>query len=163
NAELERLSLHDPLTEIYNRRYFDSRLEEEVAFAQRSERPLSLLMLDLDHFKEYNDRHGHVAGDQVLVSFARILEREIQRRTDFACRYGGEEFAVVLFDSDRGGAEEVARRILEAVRVIGVTVSIGVAVRGAGAEGSEQSLVQTADAALYEAKRGGRDRYVTAG
>ncbi|MFP4302535.1 MAG: two-component regulator propeller domain-containing protein [Spirochaetaceae bacterium] len=163
NAELERLSLHDPLTEIYNRRYFDSRLEEEVAFAQRSGRPLSLLMLDLDHFKEYNDRHGHVAGDQVLVSFARILERQIQRRTDFACRYGGEEFAVVLFDSDRGGAEEVARRILEAVRDIGVTVSIGVAVRGAGAEESEQSLVQAADAALYEAKRGGRDRYVTAG
>ena len=163
NAELERLTLHDPLTEIYNRRYFDTRLGEEVAFSRRSDRPLSLLMLDLDQFKEYNDRHGHVAGDQILLRFAKILEREIQRRTDFACRYGGEEFAVVLFDTDQAGAEEVAQRILSAVREIGVTVSIGVAVRGPGMEKDEQSLLKAADGALYEAKRSGRDRFVTAG
>lgn len=159
NAELERLTLHDPLTEIYNRRYLDTRLGEEVAFARRSGRPLSLLMLDIDHFKAYNDRHGHVAGDRILVSFAKILNEEIQRRTDFACRYGGEEFVVVLFDTDRTGAEGVARRILEAVRGIGITVSIGVAVRLPQDEPNADFIVKAADAALYEAKRSGRDRF----
>lgn len=163
NAELERLSLHDPLTEIYNRRYFDTRLGEEIAFARRSERPLALLMLDLDQFKEYNDRHGHVAGDQILVAFARILTKEIQRKTDFACRYGGEEFAVVLYDTDLWGAKEIAVRILEAVRQTGVTVSIGIAVRVPGEREGDTALLQAADGALYEAKRGGRDQYRVAG
>lgn len=163
NKELQRLSLHDPLTELYNRRYLDTRLKEELAHARRSGRPVSLLMLDLDRFKEYNDRHGHVAGDAVLVDFARTLQREIQRRTDFACRYGGEEFAIVLYDTDRSGAAEIATRIIEAAREGDVTVSIGVATTGAGKESGERSLLESADAALYEAKAGGRDRYVIAG
>lgn len=162
NAELERLSLHDPLTELYNRRYFDTRLGEEIAFARRSNRPLALLMLDLDHFKEYNDRHGHVAGDQILVAFSRILVGELQRQTDFACRYGGEEFAVVLYDTDPAGAKEISQRILEGVRRTGVTVSIGIAVRRPGESGEDRALLKAADDALYEAKRRGRDQLVIA-
>lgn len=160
--ELEELSMQDPLTELYNRRYLDNRLEEELAHARRSDTPLSVLMFDLDHFKQYNDTYGHVAGDKILVAFASILRKEIHRKTDFACRYGGEEFAALLFDTDESGARSLAEQIIEAVRDTGVTVSVGVATAGPGETMTGEQILSIADQALYRAKEDGRDRLAVA-
>ncbi len=170
-ALLARLATTDPLTGLYNRRHFDETLARELTRALRARRPLSLLMADVDHFKAYNDRFSHVAGDQALRDVARMLQQEA-RQGDTACRFGGEEFAVILPETDEVGALTFARRVTEAVErhrfpgagpVGGVrlTISIGTATAPADARDGP-SLVHTADLALYRAKALGRNRVVQA-
>jgi len=164
-GELERLSLTDGLTGLYNRRHLAATIAEELARARRQERPCALVMLDVDHFKKYNDAYGHLAGDEVLVRVARVI-RESIRVIDRPVRYGGEEMLVLLPDTNLEGAAEVGERIrarlAEEFFAGGrVTVSIGVAVFPEHGE-SPEALIMSADAALYEAKHNGRDRVVRA-
>ncbi len=168
---LETLSRTDGLTQVPNRRHFDEFLQEEWARAKRSCTPLSLLLLDIDRFKEYNDHYGHGQGDICLRRIAATLYDVAQRSSDFFARYGGEEFACVLPETDLEGARTVARRMLDAVAGLAlthefsdvaphVTVSIGLAaMRLVKGEGPDE-LLRGADAQLYEAKRLGRNRYV---
>ena len=173
--ELERLSITDPLTGLFNRRYFQYRLQQEVERSHRHGAPVALMLLDLDHFKRVNDRYGHRAGDVALCAMADLLRREL-RRVDVCTRWGGEEFAVILPDTDRGGAAVVAERVLHATRgqlrfsaasVRGpahrlerfqVTASAGVSVHASANAGDADELIAAADAALYRAKSEGRDR-----
>jgi diguanylate cyclase (GGDEF)-like protein len=158
---LERQSRADPLTGLGNRRAFDEALAAELARARRAERPLGLVIVDVDHFKRFNDRHGHQAGDDALASVGRVLLAEA-RAGDRACRIGGEEFAVVLPGADEAAAAAVAERIRRGVEGAPaqerMTVSLGVA----SMEGEEdaESLVARADARLYAAKAAGRNRVV---
>jgi diguanylate cyclase (GGDEF)-like protein len=163
--ELERLSTTDALTRLYNRRYLMSRLEEEARRARRTDRPFSLLMMDVDHFKRYNDTYGHQAGDEVLAGVAAIFQ-ECVREVDCAARYGGEEFVIVLPETPAEGAIDVAARIrarlaAEAFPGGKVTLSIGIAEFPADGE-TPEFVLRAADAALYRAKREGRDRVLRA-
>jgi len=170
NARLQEHTLNlattDKLTGLRNRRFFDQRLAEEIQRAIQHEKPLSLLMLDIDDFKRINDTYGHAAGDLILKTLGRILSRQLWQ-VDVAARYGGEEFTVILPGTDFNAARRVAERIrhsiegatirLENSRKVGITVSIGVSCFprcGASAE----SLVEHADQALYTAKREGKNR-----
>ncbi|HEY7724337.1 MAG TPA: diguanylate cyclase [Anaeromyxobacteraceae bacterium] len=172
--ELERLSITDGLTGINNHRHFQARLREEVSRAQRYGSPLSLVMLDLDHFKEVNDRWGHPFGDQVLRGTAELI-RQALRDVDLCARYGGEEFAVLLPETPPQGAVLVARRIrrqvservyaLDGARGSGggspkelqVTCSAGVASYPSPGATTPETLVRRADEALYQAKESGRN------
>ncbi len=167
---LRAQSTKDPLTGLYNRRYLQEMLDREIRRAVRSEQPLGILMLDLDHFKNFNDTYGHEAGDAVLREAASLLVRSI-RAEDFVCRYGGEEFVVVLPTADlratAARAERIRAKLRDLVvmhegRSLGIiTASLGVA--GLPEHGmTEKDLLQAADAALYRAKREGRDRVVVA-
>lgn len=163
--ELERLSITDGLTRLYNRRHLMTTLEELARRARRGERPLTVLMMDVDHFKRYNDSFGHQAGDAVLEAVAGVL-RECTRDVDCCARYGGEEFVILLPDTPTAGATEVAERIRARQAALDfpggkVTLSIGVAEFPADGETSE-FVLQSADAALYRAKHEGRDRVVRA-
>ncbi len=160
---LERLTLADALTGLGNRRAFDEALSSEAARASRAGEALGLIMLDVDHFKRVNDRHGHQAGDAALVTVARALDRTA-RAGDRACRIGGEEFALLLPGADAAAAAVVAERIRTAIANAAtpagpVTVSLGVASTGPG--GDVDDLVREADANLYAAKERGRNRVVT--
>jgi diguanylate cyclase (GGDEF)-like protein/PAS domain S-box-containing protein len=167
---LRAQSTKDPLTGLYNRRYLQEMLDREIRRAIRSEQHLGVLMLDLDHFKKFNDTYGHEAGDAVLRETASFLVRSI-RVEDFVCRYGGEEFVVVLPTADLRAAEARAERIRSKLRDLVVmhdgrslgliTVSVGVAALPDHGT-SEKELLQAADAALYRAKREGRDRVIVA-
>jgi len=170
-AELQRLMCADALTGIANRRALDEALQREWRRAQRRDGALSLLMLDVDHFKLYNDRYGHVAGDACLREVAAVLARSAQRAGEFAARYGGEEFAVLLPDVDPAAALQLGQRICQAVATLGiahadsptaghVTVSLGVA--GLRPHMGADTLLQRADAALYAAKLAGRNRALLA-
>ena len=168
------LSVRDELTQLYNRRHFQQVLPLEIKRSGRFNRPLSLLMIDIDHFKAYNDRYGHPAGDERLKEFVHLVASRT-REVDFFARYGGEEFVLILPDADRRDGTRVAEKILTLVRdhrfstaagaqgsvvppvVQRMTVSIGVASYPEDA-GSMEDLIDAADCALYEAKRGGRDR-----
>lgn len=162
---LYQLAVRDGLTEIYNKRKFDEELEREFQRAGRYERPLSLLLFDLDHFKEINDSHGHLCGDHVLKEVARVVARGLRPEQTFA-RVGGEEFAILSPETTAEGAvrlaERLRRRLAETehefagVRVT-VSCSFGVATRAAGAR-SALALYEAADRALYRAKTGGRNR-----
>lgn len=161
---LEHLSLVDPLTGLANRRAFDEALEVELARSRRTGEPMSLVMLDVDHFKRFNDTFGHLAGDRALAAVATRLTATA-RREDWACRVGGEEFAVLLPGADRRAAAEVAERLrlaVEGMRLAEgpITISLGVA-SGVGVRDGE-ALVAEADGLLYEAKRLGRNRVVVA-
>jgi diguanylate cyclase (GGDEF)-like protein/PAS domain S-box-containing protein len=160
NRQLAELAATDTLTGLRNRGAFEERLEEEVGRARRHGRPLSLLLLDIDRFKEYNDSFGHLAGDGVLRSVGGILARNV-RATDFAARYGGEELAVILPDTESKGALELAERLRKAVENApwtdrSITVSVGVASLGDGVE-SAKDLLDAADRALYRSKERGRN------
>jgi diguanylate cyclase (GGDEF)-like protein len=167
---LRSQSTKDPLTGLYNRRYLQEMLDREIRRAIRSEQALGILMLDLDHFKKFNDTFGHEAGDAVLRETASFLVRSI-RAEDFVCRYGGEEFVVVLPTADLHAAEARAQRIRAKLRDLVImhngrslgliTASIGVAALPHHGTG-EKELLQAADAALYRAKREGRDRVAVA-
>jgi diguanylate cyclase (GGDEF)-like protein len=170
NAALEKalgeasdLARRDPLTRVWNRRYLHERLGDELARADRLQKVVSLLMLDLDWFKRINDEHGHAAGDETLVAFADLLKRQT-RRIDIVARYGGEEFVVVLPETDLSAARLVADRIRLAQRNQGLhtTVSIGVADSSQHGQ-SIDALLAAADSALYAAKGAGRDRVHIAG
>lgn len=163
--ELERLSTTDDLTTLYNRRYVMEALANEVRRSRRLKHQFALLMLDVDHFKQYNDASGHLAGDAALTRLAMIL-REATRDVDTAARYGGEEFVVLLPETDVKGATETAQRIqgrLAQDEVVGgkLTFSVGVAEFPEDGESPEE-LLAAADAALYQAKREGRNRVLRA-
>lgn len=169
-TELERLAKRDGLTGLSNRHHLDQVLHAEWARLRREQCPLSLLMIDVDHFKAYNDRYGHLAGDECLREIARTLQHALLRPSDVAARYGGEEFAVVLPDTDVQGAETVAHRIQERVEALRlphahgeggrVTLSIGLACVRPKRDTQPEQLVLMADEALYRAKHGGRNRFV---
>lgn len=163
--ELERLSTTDTLTGLSNRRHLMNFLAQEIERAKRADRPFSILMLDVDHFKKYNDTHGHQAGDEVLARIGTVLRNSI-RPYDCAARYGGEEFLVMLSGSSLDPGRESAERIRKQVRTEqfeaeSVTISIGVAEYPSHGD-TAKAVIGQADAALYEAKRAGRDRVVCA-
>ncbi len=171
--DLDKMSREDPLTGIANRRVFDMRLRREWQQGTRTAAPLSLLMIDIDHFKRFNDSLGHQAGDACLQAVAQVLASSAARSTDLPARYGGEEFSVILPVTDEGGAEQVAKTILYRVQRLEVlhpdsstaphiTVSIGVATLLATADKAESELIKVADRALYRAKKEGRNRVVVA-
>ena len=159
----------DSLTGLYNRRYFDQNFKKEWRLASRNQQSISLLMIDIDYFKNYNDRYGHQMGDKCLIEVAEILAAALSRPADFVARYGGEEFIIVLPYTDAAGAEVVARLIhkLLGERKIPhekslvenqLTVSIGVAALIPGSDLSSSNLLEEADMALYQAKKSGRNR-----
>lgn len=158
--ETRRLALHDHLTGLPNKRLLTMELERNFALSKRYGRPLSCLMLDIDYFKRYNDAHGHVAGDELLRTIARVI-RATLRETDFAARYGGEEFCILLPETWLESAVTVALKIRDAVKAdTAVTASLGAA-SFADAMAGPQDLLQAADRALYRAKGRGRDRVET--
>lgn len=163
--ELERLSVTDPLTGLDNRRRMMESLQNEVLRSRRLEHAFSVVMADVDHFKDYNDAHGHVAGDEALKRVATVL-RGALRDGDSVARYGGEEFFVLLPETSATAAADFAKRVRAALEKHAppagpVTLSFGVAAYPAHGDSGE-ALIRAADAALYEAKRGGRDRSVVA-
>jgi len=168
--EVERLAMTDSLTELYTRRYILERFEEELSRAKIRGMPLSFLMLDVDHFKRFNDQYGHLTGDQVLRGIAKTL-RESIREIDIVGRFGGEEFCVVLPDTDRDGAFYVAERIRSGVEkskitaydtIAEATVSIGISTFPDDGQQSSE-LLDKADWALYRAKKNGRNKICSFG
>jgi len=167
---LRTQSIRDPLTGLFNRRYLEVSLERELQRAARRTQPLAVLMLDIDHFKRFNDSHGHEAGDALLAQFAEVLMRAA-RAEDIACRYGGEEFTVILLEADAATALRRAETIRQATADMSVTwrnqqlphvtVSIGVAVYPRDAQ-APADLLRRADTALYLAKKAGRNRVASA-
>jgi diguanylate cyclase (GGDEF)-like protein/PAS domain S-box-containing protein len=172
-VELTRLSYRDPLTDLHNRRYFEEHFQREWERARRNRQPLAVVLIDLDHFKAYNDHYGHPAGDAALVKFGQMLSRCVNRATDIVARLGGEEFGIVLPGATAAGADEVARRVLAQLVAAEVphagapnrimTLSAGVAaIEGPEGPGPAE-LFEHADQALYEAKRRGRNTTVRHG
>ena len=167
---LSELAATDALTGLANRRILDERLRLEWDRAQRSADPMTVLMIDVDHFKAFNDRHGHHAGDEALRTVAQVIGTTIRRPADLAARYGGEEFAVVLPHTDAKGAHVIAEHIRSSIehlpRVAGdeqpITVSIGMSTWDKHSRMSLEALLLSADQALYEAKHAGRNRIVEA-
>ena len=167
---LARISSQDGLTGIANRRAFDRRIEEEWRRAERDGKVLGLLMIDIDHFKEYNDHYGHQKGDECLIKIARMIQEGISRPGDFVARYGGEEFVVLLPNTPAAGAMRVAEELRQRIEAQGipheapsatgvVTISIGAAVVDPRQDDcSPNGLIRAADLALYEAKDMGRNR-----
>jgi diguanylate cyclase (GGDEF)-like protein len=167
-GQLQSLVVTDSLTGIANRRCFDQTLEREWNRVTRTQDPLSMLLIDIDFFKNLNDQYGHRKGDQCLVAIAAALESASPRSGDLVARYGGEEFAVILPSTHRNGAESVARRMQQAVWDLMIqnetsigpyaTISIGIATYEFPQPGSPSALIEAADRALYTAKRNGRNR-----
>jgi two-component system chemotaxis family response regulator WspR len=173
NEQLERLAALDGLTRIANRRAFDEALPRVWAEHRRHRTSVAVVLCDIDHFKRYNDRHGHPAGDQALIEVAAALAGVSRRGSDLVARYGGEEIVMLLPDADAEGARRMATAALEAVRALAlphgdpqagpfVTVSFGAAAAVPDASGPEE-LVARADRALYRAKEAGRNRVETDG
>jgi diguanylate cyclase (GGDEF)-like protein len=169
--ELRLMSMKDGLTGIANRRSFDERLAVELRRGLRSQAPLSLLMIDIDHFKQYNDHHGHFQGDDCIRAVAATLAGVVSRASDLVARYGGEEFAVLLPETDAEAAAQVAITCLDAIAALAmphanspagerVSISIGVASLIVSPQASPATLITRADQALYQAKRDGRNRWV---
>ncbi len=166
--QLRRLVRTDALTGLGNRRSFDTTLHVEWLRTQRTGRPLSLLFVDIDQFKAYNDHYGHPAGDEVLREVGRVLTRCAQRPSDDVARYGGEEFVVTLPDTDARGAAQFGERVRRSIYDLAiphaashygrVTVSIGIVTSGEAAASSDAAFVNLADTALYHAKTAGRNR-----
>ena len=167
--QISRLSIIDEVSGIYNRRYFEMVFEEEWMRSMREQTSISLMMVDIDYFKAYNDTYGHQLGDACLHRVAEILSTCLQRSSDFTARYGGEEFAVVLPNTNADSASEIAHKLqkeIEYARIKAgntsvspwVTVSIGVATTVAEYEQSRSKLVDAADVCLYKSKAGGRNR-----
>jgi len=163
NSSLSKIAHVDSLTGVSNRRGFDQLFAVEWGRSQRTHRPLSLLLIDVDHFKRINDTGGHLAGDECLRNTARILRATLDRPTDVIARYGGDEFAVLLTETGSPGASIVAGRIRSAIAndtkgPLPTTVSIGVSTWNAEGEASQDELIRAADSALYAAKHNGRNR-----
>jgi diguanylate cyclase (GGDEF)-like protein len=161
---LIKLAYTDGLTGISNRRYFDKRLEEQFALSKRNKNPLSLLLIDIDHFKNYNDSKGHLAGDDALCEVAKSIENCGQRPSDISARFGGEEFALILPDTNEQGAINVANNILKSIVTLNIdhpnsiepylTVSIGIA---STVFESTNDFIDEADKQLYLSKQNGRN------
>jgi diguanylate cyclase (GGDEF)-like protein len=159
---------YDPLTGIYNRRFFDENLKRVLKTLSRSNGMLSLLMIDIDHFKEYNDTYGHSDGDNCLKIVAKALKKAITRTDDFVARYGGEEFVVVLPNTDKKGAHTIAGILLKSIldcniphekndAANSVTISIGAATGKVTRAQSGDDYIQRADEMLYKSKQSGRN------
>lgn len=166
---LEALTMTDGMTEIANRRRFDQRLEEEWRRCARMQIPLSAVMMDIDHFKAFNDNYGHTAGDDCIRNIAQALATVPTRAGDLVARYGGEEFACLLPGTDAVGVRKIAERLLEAVRNLeiphawsnvtgNVSISAGIATMVPTRDGDPEELIRMADRMLYEAKNAGRNR-----
>lgn len=173
NEKLNELSIQDSLTGVYNRRHFEHVFELELRRTYRSSQPISILFMDVDHFKLINDTFGHDAGDECLRSIGRLLQNSLQRSEDVAARLGGEEFAIVLPGVDSNAAFRLAHSINQKVRglkishaasdsPLSITVSIGVYTRPPRGEETKSTILLSVDEALYRAKREGRDRVVIA-
>jgi diguanylate cyclase (GGDEF)-like protein len=170
-AQLRELSIRDPLTGLFNRRYLEEVLALEMFRATRKEYPIGIIMADIDHFKRFNDIHGHVAADAVLVQVGNFLRAHV-RSSDATCRYGGEEFILILPEASQEVTQMRAEHLREGVRSLhvqfegqtleAVTLSLGVAVFPVHGLTYDE-LLKAADAALYRAKRNGRDRVDVAG
>jgi diguanylate cyclase (GGDEF)-like protein len=172
SASFEELARRDGLTGLCNRRTFDDYLATQYRLARREGRSLALVMCDIDHFKAYNDLHGHVAGDDCLRRVAQAVQSCCRRPTDLAARYGGEEFALILPETDQDGAMRIAEMARQAVWALQlahgasptapfVTISLGVAISPDVAgrlDDTPTSLIEAADEALFHAKRGNRNR-----
>jgi len=163
----EELSNMDPLTGLYNRRYFDMAMARDWKLALRARSPVTIVMMDIDHFKDYNDRFGHLEGDACLRVIAAVLDDELKRPGDWAARYGGEEFVLYLPDTDAEGAVRIVEWIMKKVASRGegsgelkrpVTLSAGIASMIPDYRVPWVDLLKTADEALYRAKREGRNR-----
>lgn len=169
-AQLFVMATTDGLTKIYNRKVAIERFEEEISQHNRFNKPLSCLLLDIDHFKSINDRYGHQAGDAFLVMLAGIL-RKFSRQYDIVCRYGGEEFIIILPETDLGAALFVAEKMREQVQqasiafngsTISATISVGAAQMLPGKKETSDDIIYRADKALYKAKETGKNRVITA-
>ncbi len=168
-AESLTISLTDTLTGLKNRRFFDTEFPKYWKEALRTKQPISTLFIDIDHFKIFNDDYGHDCGDQALIAVAKVIQKCVSRPLDFCCRWGGEEFAVVLPNTSERGAVLLAEQILAAVRAIQlnfpdnkfpkITVSIGIASMTVNEANKTDDLIDMADKAMYIAKQGGRDKY----
>jgi len=167
--KIAMMSIRDELTRLYNRRYFNEVIEKEVSRAMRYETNLVLCMIDLDYFKKINDTYGHLAGDMTLSEIAGILKKCV-RQSDLCCRYGGEEFTVIMTNTDTKGARKVSERFKEMVAhrlfqhnssKFHCTVSVGIAAYNPELKQSSTELVEAADKALYQAKAQGRNMVVT--
>jgi diguanylate cyclase (GGDEF)-like protein/hemerythrin-like metal-binding protein len=166
--QLREQAVRDPLTNLYNRRYLDSTLERDLSRCKRDGQALSLMMIDVDHFKNFNDHYGHLAGDEALKSVARGLQASAKRASDLAARYGGEEFTWVLADTDGATAQRLAEDFRAAIAALQIkhehslqgrlTVSIGIATLSNTAYQTVAALTRAADEALYRAKHGGRNQ-----
>lgn len=172
NAELHHLALRDPLTDLHNRRYFDTRIEVMQRTAARSHRPLSVFLVDLDHFKALNDHYGHQRGDDCLTAVGQAIA-ETTRQGDLAARYGGEEFVIATIGQDAPASRRFANRLrtrIAALRLPNerspvadhVTISVGYATALPDDKLLAEQLVEAADRALYDAKETGRNRAVAA-
>lgn len=168
--ELAQLAATDSLTGVANRRILDLTLRHEWFRAQRSGQPLSVLMIDADHFKAFNDRHGHQGGDEALRTIAKVIAANVRRPADLVARYGGEEFSVILAETDSTGARQIAEKIRMAVEQLPktegdelpMTVSIGISTWTTQTDVTLEQLLFAADKALYQAKEQGRNRVVAA-
>jgi diguanylate cyclase (GGDEF)-like protein len=168
NSRLTELSVIDELTQIANRRSLDDELEKEWLRAKRLKTPVSMLMIDIDHFKEYNDDFGHIKGDECLVYVASFMKNNLNRPTDFIARYGGEEFCIIMPDTNMNGAINLAERIHSGIRELKIpnpsskvskflTVCVGVASVVPATDDTYLDLVYSSDKALYKAKNDGRN------
>jgi len=168
--ELEDLSFKDGLTGLLNRRRFDSLLATEWGTARRTQQPLSLIMIDIDHFKQYNDRFGHVRGDDCLKKVATSLQSAVHRPRDFLARYGGEEFVLVLPETDAAGASRIAQKCREVIAAAEIahetstgarlTLSLGVGTIVPTGDEGPLAFIDAVDRCLYEAKASGRNAVV---
>ncbi|HYW53479.1 MAG TPA: diguanylate cyclase [Dongiaceae bacterium] len=171
--ELEDAALRDMLTGIPNRRAYDGRLAHEWRKAGRTDTALAMILIDVDHFKTYNDTFGHPMGDEVLAAVARAIAMSLRGKEDFVARYGGEEFVIILPDCGTADASQIAERVREEIRCLGIvhpgsplgvlTISAGVASMSPRRTRRARSLTEASDAALYIAKRSGRDRVSVSG
>lgn len=171
NEELRKLSITDDLTGLYNRRYFDMQLDIQIRIARRMRHTITLFLIDVDHFKTYNDLYGHQAGDETLINVAKVLNRSFQRAGDFAARYGGEEFAIITTQMTREQATTYANSLCQRVcelKIVHksprvstqqVTISIG-HVTCMADSCNPSAIISQADKALYQAKREGRNRAI---
>jgi len=169
NAELKLLADVDGLTKLANRRHMEAHLKRSIRLCSRYDHPLSFILIDIDYFKKYNDLYGHLAGDSCLKKVAKVLKRELSRPVDLACRYGGEEFCLILPDTDTDGASFVAKKIQNAVEQLNiphsenegknrVTFSAGIVTEIPEKNLSMEKLIVKADQALYQSKDSGRDQ-----
>lgn len=169
NKLLEQQTTRDALTGTRNRAFFDQKLSAEIKRSRRERSTLSLLMIDIDHFKAINDKYGHLVGDLVIQQVATCLQQELKRSTDYLCRYGGEEFAIILPNTDTAGAMLLAEQLrlsLAELRIqhealqLSISASIGCYAAVADNNSISTDFIQAADTALYQAKNEGRNKVV---
>ena len=163
---IKNLAVRDGLTGLYNHRYFQDKLSEELAKADRYKKDLSLILTDVDHFKKFNDTYGHQEGDKVLMGVSQVLQETVRAKVDTVARYGGEEFAVILPETDGNAAYDLGERIRKSIesrlfeyegkKIYRVTLSLGLSSYPFDAI-EKRLLIQYADQALYDAKKNGRN------